>query len=248
MNFEEAYKQLEEKFKQRVVEDYNPPWKFESVFLPNVAPKGPVDYILIAMEPSLKGWAQDIPDAREKIKKGFRNFCGVWLLHFSISKFLCRDKETYYLTDLAKGAMETNSKGAGSKDKYNEWYPLLEEELALVAKPNARVISIGSKVGGFLSEKCLDGHVGTIPHYSGAGAGYRGREIPGREKEFKKFAASLVSVPSYSHKPYQSCETDHVPIIVTPTASQKKLLFDYNVRFKRILNQEKLGWRRWQQK
>ena len=91
--------------------------------------------------------------------------------------------------------METNSKGAGSKDKYNAWYPLLEEELALVAKPNARVISIGSKVGGFLSEKCLDGHVGTIPHYSGAGAGYRGRE-----KEFKKFAASLVSVPSNSHK------------------------------------------------
>ena len=184
MNFEEAYKQLEEKFKERVVEDYNQ-LEFESVFLPNVAPKGPVDYILIAMEPSLKGWAQDIPDAREKITKGFRNFCGVWLLYFSISKFLCRDKETYYLTDLAKGAMETNSKGAGSKDKYNEWFPLLEEELALVAKPNARVISIESKVGGFLSEKCLDGHVGTIPHYSGAGAGYRGREITGREKEFK---------------------------------------------------------------
>ena len=125
MNFEEAYKQLEEKFKQRVVKDYNQ-FEFESVFLPNVAPKGPVDYILIAMEPSLKGWAEDIPDAREKITKGFRNFCGVWLLHFSISKFLCRDKETYYLTDLAKGAMEANSKGAGSKDKYNEWFPLLE--------------------------------------------------------------------------------------------------------------------------
>ena len=70
MNFEEAYKQLEEKFKQRVVEDYNPPWKFESVFLPNVAPKGPVDYILIAMEPSLKGWAQDNSGRTREDKKG----------------------------------------------------------------------------------------------------------------------------------------------------------------------------------
>ena len=212
---------------------------------PNLTPKAPVDYVLVAMEPSLKGWAQDIPDAQEKIAKGFRNFCGVWLLHSSISEFPCRDGETYYLTDLAKGAMATSSKGAGSKDKY-EWYPLLEREIALVSKPDVRVISIGSRVGGFLSEKCLDGHAGTIPHYSGSGAVYRGREIPGREKEFEKFAASLVNVPSYLRRPSQSCETGHVPARVTPTASHKKLLFDYKVRFERI--REKLGWRRWQRK
>ena len=156
MNFEEAYRQLEDKFRQRVDKDYKQ-WKFESIFLPNMAPKAPVDYILVAMEPSLNGWAQDIPDAHQKICKGFRNFCGVWLLHFPVSEYLCQEGETYYLTDLAQGAMATNSEGAGSKEKYEAWYPLLEDELGLVAKPDAKIISLGSKVGGFLSEKgCTD--------------------------------------------------------------------------------------------
>ncbi len=54
MTFEEAYKQLEEKFEKRVDKD-SKGLKFESVFLPNVAPKAPVDYVLVAMEPSLMG-------------------------------------------------------------------------------------------------------------------------------------------------------------------------------------------------
>ena len=188
MNFDDAYRQLEDEFRKQVDEDRKR-CKYEGIYLPNVAPEAPVDYVLIGMEPSLKGWAKDIPDAQEKTCKGFRNFCSVWQLHFSIGEYLCQEGETCYITDLSKGAMATNSPGAGNRKKYQAWYPLLERELGLVAKPDARIISIGNRVGGFLSEMGLYGHAGTIPHYSGSGVKHFGREIPGREAKYKDFAA-----------------------------------------------------------
>ena len=74
MNFNEAYRELEEEFRRRVDADYAL-WRFESVYLPNTNPKDLVNYVLVGMEPSLKGWANDIPDAWERINRGFRNFC-----------------------------------------------------------------------------------------------------------------------------------------------------------------------------
>ncbi len=135
------------------------------------------------------------------------------------------------------------------KEKYEAWYPLLEKELGLVAKPDAKIISIGGKVGGFLTEKGLYGHAGAIPHYSGSAARHRGKEIPGREPEFEKFASSLGAIPGYSRKPGHSCETDHEPskiIKITPSDSRKKLLFDYKVGFGRIKEQNPTRWLEWQ--
>ena len=219
---------------------------------PTQLPESPVDYVLVAMEPSLRGWARDIPDAREKTCKGFRNFCGVWQLHYPVGKYLCREGETYYLTDLAKGAMDTGSPGAGNEKKYEAWYQLLEKELGLVAKPDAKIISVGGKVGSFLSRRGLYGHVGTIPHYSGQAAGHRGQEIAGKEEKFEKFRAELATIPSWTHKPYYSCDAGHESLEVTPSATEIKLLFDYWVRFERIREQERTGWkqrqREWQRR
>ena len=130
MTFEQAYEELKNKFRERVEDDRVK--GIDSVFLPNMEPAGPVDYILIGMEPSLGNWSgrkEQDPDermrtAKEKIDNGFRNFCGVWILHHPVKKYLCRDDETYYVTDLAKGAMLTNSPGAGDKRKYQDWYAL----------------------------------------------------------------------------------------------------------------------------
>ena len=170
MNFNDAYMQLEDEFRERVAEDHRQ-WKFESVYLPNMAPEAPVDYVLIGMEPSLGTWSgkkeQDINErmrkAQEKIDDGFRNFCGVWTLHHPVKEYLCREGEAYYVTDLAKGAMLTSSPGAGDDKKYDAWYPLLEKELGLVAKPDAKIISIGHRVSRFLSEKNVHSHAGTVP-------------------------------------------------------------------------------------
>ena len=100
----------------------------------------------------MRGWAKDLTEARRKIGEGFRNFGSSPkddVLHYCIFEFLCERKSTYYLTDLAKGAMETTSLAAGNLEKYDLWYPLLEKELGLVAKPDAKIISIGGKVGSF---------------------------------------------------------------------------------------------------
>ena len=252
MNFKEAYASLKKELALRVEEDKA--HGSECIFLPNVEPTGPVDYVLIGMEPSLGGFAKGKGDARiayaqSLIDEGFRNFCGVWILHHPIRKYLCPDGETYYVTDLAKGAMLTNEEGAGSEEKYDEWYPLLEKELGLVAKPDAKIISIGNRVGQFLSKKGLYGHVGTIPHYSGRAARYFGKEITEQNKEsYRKFAAGIQTISGYSCSPNhvwaRNCKSDEA----TPTKSQTRLMFDYKVRFERLREQERSGWKYWQLK
>jgi hypothetical protein len=251
MTFEEAYSALEDDFRQRVEEDKQSGVK--CIFLPNVEPIGPVDYVLVGMEPSLGRWARGkgksrLEDAQKRIDQGFRNFCGVWILHNPVRTYLCQDGESYYVTDLAKGAMLTNEKSAGSEKKYDEWYPLLEKELGLVAKPDAKIISIGNMVGQFLSKKGLYGHVGTIPHYSGRAARYWGKEIEGtkRKSEYKQFAARIQAISGCSCSPNRGCERDAEPVKATPTEPQRRLLFDYKVRFERIRDQDKSGWRHWQ--
>lgn len=243
MTFEEAYNKIEKKF-QRQVEIDNETLGIESIYLPNMMPAGPVDYVLVGMEPSLKGFAKDIQDAKWLIEKGFRNFCCVWQIHFPVQEYLCQDGETYHLTDLAKGSMETTAVGAGNKNKYKAWYPLLEEELSLVAKPDAKIISIGGKVGGFLLEKGLYGHAGTVPHFASWAKDF-GKEIDGPEKEeeYKEFAAKLKTIPRYYRKRGHSCETDHVARDFPLVDSKKRMLFDYKVRFRRIRDQESSGWR-----
>ena len=144
------------------------------------------------MEPSLGGWAKGQDDAREKIADGFRNGVGR-TLQFCIDTYLCRNGETWYLTDLAKGAMLTKSPDAGSMEKYKAWYPLLEKELALVAKSDARVIAIGRTVDGFLNgfpnkaKLCGRVYAGWIPHYSTQVAGQRGKMIKLQREGIREF-------------------------------------------------------------
>ena len=246
MNFREAYKKLEENFRHQVEEDKK--LGIESIFLPNMVPKAPVDYVLIGMEPSLLGFARSLDDAEEKIDKGYRNFCGVWAIHFPVKNYLLLDGQTYYVTDLAKGSMPTNSTGAGRLDKYERWFPLLEKELGLVAKLDARIISIGNVVGGFLASKGLYRHVGTIPHYSRQAAGSWWNEIKrtNREGEYQEFAGGIPTVPRNACIPDHDCWPNADPTAIALSDSYKKLMFNYKVRFDRIREQERSGWKAWQ--
>lgn len=186
-------------------------------------------------------------DARKRTELGFRNFCGVWQLHYPVGKYLCKDGETCYLTNLAKAAVGTGFPGAGNEEKYEAWYPLLEKELGLVAKPDAKIISVGGKVGSFLSKKGLYGHVGTIPHYSGQAAGQPGPgRYPSGRRSSRGSGRNWEPYPVETHKPYRSCDTGHEALEVTPTATEVKMLFDYKVRFERIRQQEQTGWRQQQ--
>ena len=172
---------MEDEFRQRVEED-NKEFSSKGIFLPNKMPDGPVDYVLVGMEPSLGGLAKDRADAQKKIDNGFRNFDGVCIIKYPVEQYLLREGESYYLTDLAQGAMKTNDPGAGRIEKYEKWFPLFEKEIGLVAKLDARIISIGNQVNKFLTEKALTGHIGSITHYAATASRHRGKEIAGREE------------------------------------------------------------------
>ena len=111
-----------------------------SVYLPNFMPTGPVDYVFIGMEPSLGAWASSLEKAKAKIAAGFRNF--MWsmedfILHTSARHYLCEPGQTYYVTDISKGAMSVKRANLDRTVRYERWFPLLVQEIDLVAKPDA---------------------------------------------------------------------------------------------------------------
>lgn len=242
MTFGDDYEALEGEFKCQVEKD-NKELGIKSLFLPNIRPEGPVDFVLIAQEPSLGGGGWDKGD--EKIRQGDRNFSGSFedfILHFCIREYLCQGGKSYHLTDLAKGAMAVKVAESQRQDRYDRWYPLLLRELQVVAKPGARIISIGRKVERFLKKKNLPRHTGEIPHYSRTANKHWGKSIKGREGDYRKFCAAVK-------QEYIELVADEVLKEVGVVAalkeeklkrlksgsglteSRKKLMFDYKVDF-----------------
>ena len=241
MSFARAYRELEYKFKARVDLDQHI-HGIESVFLPNVKPTGQVDYVLVGMEPGLN--AMDLETAKKKIAvcefENWGRYPQTNTLVFAVWKYLCnKDKTKYYFTDLAHGAMNGKAKGAEDLARYERWYPLFEEELALVAKPDAKIISVGHTASKFLTEMGLHGHAGMVAHPAPMGLGKAGKAIPAHKKRWDKFLRDTASK-----------DTAQFPTKVKKTLAQQKLVFDYMIRFERILNQEETGWvarsREWQ--
>ena len=148
-NFERAYHQLE--ICMQDLADKN-----GEIYVPNIAPVRPVDYVFIAMQPSMGEWARDYAEAKKKVKAGFRNFVdgfNTMILHFAIRKYLCTDNQTYHLTDLSKAAMKGDDAENNKIERYENWYPLLLHEMNLIASPNAKVFAVGAQVFNFLQDK-----------------------------------------------------------------------------------------------
>src|SRR5260370_37709699 len=141
-DFHAAYRELEMRMKALAEADGD-------VFLPTAEPEGPAHYVLIAMEPSLRGWARSADEARKKVEAGFRNFLfsvEVIILHFCIRRYLCGPGEGYHITDLSKGAMLVDHAGQDRFDRWDRCDPLLQEEIDLVATQNADIVAIGKVV------------------------------------------------------------------------------------------------------
>ena len=63
--------------------------------------------------------------------------------------------------------------------RYERWYPLFEEELALFAKPRRENhINRAHRLSKFLTEMGLHGHAGMVAHPAPMGLGKAGKEIP----------------------------------------------------------------------
>jgi hypothetical protein len=183
-----AYRDLEQRMKTLAESDNH-------VYLPNPEPTARVNYILICMEPS-RNWARSAEDARARIASGFRNFLvGIepMLLHLSVRRFLCEKGQQYHITDFSKGAMFVKDAGAARADRYDRWYAVLQEEIDLIAAPDARVIAVGKAVAEHLRRREFPREVTPVIHYSPRAGRARTARLHGHEDRFREFESSISS-------------------------------------------------------
>lgn len=198
------YEDLEKRFRKQVKRDRKLLEFDDIVYLPQfIRPTHPVDYVFIAMEPSLKKtYAGNPPNRKEgetAVKNGFRNFMpgrgARSVLHYCVKKYLCSADQTYYITDMSKGAMPVNQAKHGRKQCWREWFPLLIKELGLVAKKDATVFAIGKEVRRFLMKKKVQGRfdyrLEYLLHPSDQTIGTRKKYVTERKAEFVKFKQTV---------------------------------------------------------
>ena len=242
--FQEEYQALEGEFRAQVYED-NEHHGAQSVYLPNLAPQRPTDFVLVAMEPSTGGGVGELKKGKAFSPKNFSGSVEDFILHFCIRKYLCGGGRTYHLTDLSKGAMLTRHAADKPEERYRRWYPLLKKELKLVAKPNAPIIAIGNVVHGFLTSQGMSGLRGPILHYSGMAARAR-RKVPGcRPQQYCDFHTTVAwndieetvrrVMEENDLQPYMDGTMERLRRGQKLTASRKKLMFTYKIQFDAIL-------------
>jgi hypothetical protein len=81
--------------------------------------------------------------------------------------------------------------GRERTERYNRWYPLLLEELDLVASPGARIVAVGEAVAQHLARRAFSRPVTTVLHYSDQAAKHRAACVRGREEAFGEFRDSV---------------------------------------------------------
>jgi hypothetical protein len=239
--FKRAYRNLEQRMKALAEPDDN------GVYLPNPEPTGTVDYIFVCMEPSLGRWARSVEDARTKVAKGFRNFlAGIepMLLHFSARRFLCDTGQRYHITDFSKGAMLVEHAGKARTDRYSKWYELLQEEIDLIAAPDASVIAVGNAVAEHLRRHGFHRKVTSVIHYSPLASRARAARLEGHKDLFPEFASS-ISKQDILSTAREVLEESKVPPEIYREAfsiveksqlseSRRKLLYCYKLDFEAI--------------
>ncbi len=237
MSFRAAYRQLEERMRALAESEGD-------VFLPNPEPEGRVQYVFICMEPSLGRWARSADEARSKVEAGFRNFLFSledFILHFCARRYLCKPNERYHITDVSKGAMLVKRAGVARPERYDRWYPLLLEEIDLVADPNAGIVAVGKVVSKYLKQRGFCRPYVSVIHYSGQAVRARNEGINGRDDEFEAFKDSVTlqdvlavaeEVLKASHVPTNFYDETMARLARSQlTVSRKKLIFNYKVAF-----------------
>lgn len=260
MSFSQRYEALELKFCKRVQKDFDD-CGLKSVMLRNIQPDGPVDFILIAQEPSGgRSLTGDRPPDWECVKdRKNRNFCGHkydFMFQYCIRNYLCGGSQTYYLTDLSKGAMPPKQAATTSRETHKRWYPLLVEELDLVAKPEGTcIIAIGkTKVHTFLRRRKEFEGIDWVYHLAPTANGARAKAIEPYLKEFAEFRETLNldyildTTEDVLYRVGYSEESRRKKLRELWKGSRltdgdKKFVFYYKKRFEELKNSKGLIWK-----
>lgn len=214
------------------------------IYVPNIVPHCPVDYIFICMEPSLGEWAKSPDDAESKLKAGFRNFLdgfNTMILHYAIRNFLCKNNQGYHITDLSKGAMLVKDADDNRLARYKKWYPLLLHEMNLVASSNVRVFAVGVHVANFLERQNFPWEYTQLIHYSGNAVSHWDKAILEHYDDFKLFQ-NTVTHEVFLENARVVIESSGVPSVFSEralgrlrradlTLSRRKLMFNYKLIF-----------------
>jgi len=215
------------------------------IYLPNVEPAAPAQFVFIGMEPSLGRWATSPEEARAKVREGFRNFVSSiedFILHFCIRRYLCEGGERYHITDLSKGAMLVERASVDRTQRYDRWYELLADEIELVAAPGAGIFAVGNDVRKHLSRRAFPRPITPVIHYSGLAGAARAAGIVGHEGEFEHFRNSIAledvlataeTVLNESVPPRFKSEALTRLRAAQLTESRKQLAFNYKLAFER---------------
>ncbi len=236
-DFEQAYNKIEVRMRRLAK-------RKGEIYVPNIVPHGSVDYIFICMEPSLGEWARNCDEAGSRLKAGFRNFLdgyNTMILHYAIRNYLCRNNQRYHITDLSKGAMLVRDADADRTARYKRWYPLLLEEIDLVASANARVFAVGTHVAGFLKSREFPREATLLIHYSGNAVSHWNRVVQEHEQDFKLFQ-STVTQEDFLDNAKDVIKSSRVPYVIGEralgrlhkgnlTISRLKLMFNYKLIF-----------------
>ncbi len=237
--FRRAYEVLESRMAQLAESDGD-------LYVPNVAPTRPVDFVLICMEPSFGHWAS-IEEARAQLQDGFRNFLysiGDFILHYCARNYLCRERRAFHLTDMSKGAMLVKKAGEARKKRYARWHALLVDEVQLVAKDGARAIAVGSVVKKHLDKHGLPVPVSKVLHYSVQARLARNKGIAGHEAAYEDFRGS-VSFRDIVADATEVLRASGIPDALQEetlarlkrskfTDSEEKLIFNYKLAFESL--------------
>ena len=125
-------------------------------------------YVLICMEPSLGRWARSAEEGKsEGRSRSELSVLEEFILHFATSRYPCEPGERYHITDMSKGAMVVNRAAMARLERYDRWYPLLLEELHLVAAPDADIVAVGGAVAEHLALRGFQQPFTRIMRYSG---------------------------------------------------------------------------------
>jgi hypothetical protein len=165
-----------------------------TIFLLNMEPKKPADFIFICMEPSIGRWAKTIEEGKIKVDAGFRNFTSSiedFILHFCVQQYLCKANQTYHFTDVSKGAMPIELANIARPDRYKRWHELLLREMDLVAEKDAKFFALGKAVADYLDESKFPHNFKRIIHYSPIARPARNKGIRGHEKDYEEFKGSV---------------------------------------------------------
>lgn len=246
MGFAADWANLEQEFLEQVRRDNEDGFP-HAHYVSNFVPKKKVDFVLIAMEPSLGGGKPCDPASCQCVDNKSKNFSFSiqdFILHFCIRNYLCTGGQGYHLTDLAKGGMSVWQAKDKQWERWNRWYHLLEKELLVVAEPGARVIPIGNDVHRFLNAKKPKNR-GSIVHYSPNNGKAQKKAAQQQPDAYEKFRNTVTAANlEDTVQDVLKCEPNAPSIEDTLNRLQihsrfsehkRKLMFSYKVAFERLL-------------